>query len=154
MSASFGHSSLRRINAMPATKRLRILAAILICGAFAAASARADVTADAKKSERELIGLQQQYQGIVAALRAKAKALPPALSPGLTAVIGKAEQCLTAIGKARAYARKIQSGKPSKDSAKILKQHMQYVQKKQDACNAELARFSKVAQDYLSAARR
>jgi hypothetical protein len=131
-----------------------MLAAILLWGAITATAAQADVTADAKKSERELIGLQQQYQGIVAALRAKTKALPPALSPGLTTVIGKAEQCLTAIGRAKAYARKVQAGKPSNDSAKILKQHMQQVKQKQDACNAELTRFSKVAQDYLSAARR
>jgi hypothetical protein len=139
---------------MPATKRLLILAAILMWGAVAAASVQADVAADAKKSEQELVGLQQQYQQIVQQLRAKTKALPPALGPGLTAVIGKAEQCLTAINRAKAYARSVQTGKASNDSAKILKQHMQQVRQKQDACNVELTRFSKVAQDYLSAARR
>ena len=131
--------------------RTPLLAALLILSAVVASSAQADVSTDAKKAERELVGLKQQYKQIVLQLQAKQAALPPALSSGLTAVIGRAQQCLAAIAQAKSYAKKIQAGGTPKNASKLLQQHMHQVRQKQAACNAELTKFSKVAQDYLSA---
>jgi replication fork clamp-binding protein CrfC len=131
--------------------RVPLVAAFLLLFALAASSVRADVSTDAKKAERELVGLEQQYKQIVLQLQAKTQGLPPALSSGLAAVVGKAQQCLATIAKAKSYAKKIQAGGAPSNASSLLQQHMQQVRQKQAACNDELTRFSQVAQDYLSA---
>lgn len=127
------------------------VAAVMLLLLAAGAPAQADLALDAKKAERELVGLEQQYQQIVLQLQAKQAALPAALSPGLKAVLGQAQQCRAAIAKAKVFARQVQSGKAPANASKLLQLHMQHVRQKQSDCNAELTNFSKVAQDYLSA---
>jgi hypothetical protein len=129
------------------------LGAALVLFALVGTSAQADLIADAREIEISLAQQEAQYRQIVAQFRNKSGGLPSELAVGLAAATESAERCVTALGRARFYAKRIQSGDKSSENIKHLKNHMHQVQLRKVECNRSLEQFSAVAKAYLSARR-